>query len=302
VNVSVIGRYDVLLEWASELAEGSWDQWREACVELDIEPTFAMQSLTALGHAEMDWSQNRFACPPPTAAFLHRSSGCVLLTGARPRGLLDRLAELESQLQELDFAIHEPSAQPHGPQTVLIEVEFDDAEELCAAAGLTWVFDPADRIAEALPAASLAAVASREDWPPRDDVPRRRFDPTTMEYRVDAAPDSERGLWHYDGYRRAEAWLFDGECWWYVPTREYGPYLTHPDIGFLRYRQAARQLLVPRSTPLPPLQARAATLASGRLPLRASVAGPPSWTYENISEGLAQRIAVSLATTLECLQ
>jgi hypothetical protein len=310
------GRHDTLLEWASELAEGSWAQWRAACAELDVEPTLAMQDLAALGHVEMDWSADRFACPPPTAAFLHRSSGCVLLTGARPRGLLNRLAGLEAHL-DLDFVVHEPCPQHRGPKTVLIEVELDDAEQLCEAAELTWVFDPADRIASALPVSTLAALASREDWPPRDDVPRQHFDPATMEYRIEPACDSERGLWRYDGYRRAEAWFFDEKHWWHLPTREYAPYLAHPDVTFIRFRQAARQLLVPCRVPLPPLQARAATLASGRLPRRTSASGPessnwsitsdggmpprpspPSWTYENISEALARRIAGSLATTL----
>jgi hypothetical protein len=293
--------YDVLLEWASELAEGSWAQWCDACAELDVEPTVAMLNLAALGHAEVDWSSNHFSCPPPTAALLHHSSGCVLLTGARPRGLLERLAEMEVQLEDLDFVIHQPCPQRRGPQTVLIEVELDDAEELCDMAELTWVFDSANRIAQMLPEATLEALASREDWPPRDDVPRRRFDLESMTYRPDRGECSERGLWSYDGYRRAEAWLFDGEHWWHLPTREYAPYLAHPEVTFLRYRHAARQLLVPVTVPLPPLQARAATLASGRLPLRASVAEPASWAYVNVSPELACRIAASLATPLERL-
>jgi hypothetical protein len=122
-----------------------------------------------------------------------------------------------------------------------------------------------------------------------------------MDYRIDGGRDGEQGLWHYDGYRRAEAWFYDGEYWWNVPTREYAPYLACPDVTFLRLRRAARQLLVPCAVPLPPLQARVATLASGRLPRRASLDGPPSWTYENISDALAERIAASLATPLERL-
>jgi hypothetical protein len=208
---------------------------------------------------------------------------------------------MEAQLEDLDFVIHESCPQRRGPQTVLIEVELVDAEELCHIAELTWVFDPANRIAQTLPEATLQALASREDWPPRDDVPRRRFAPESMTYGPDRGGGSERGLWSYDGYRRDEAWLFDGEHWWYLPTREYAPYLAHPDATFLRYPQAARQLLVPATVPLPPLQARAATLASGRLPLRASVAGPASWAYVNVSPELAHRIAASLATPLEQL-
>ena len=293
-----MGGHDLLLEWASELADGSWAHWCDACSELSVEPTLAMLNLAALGHVEMDWSANRFCCPPPTAAFLHRSSGCVLLTGARPRGLLDRLAELEAELEDLDFAVHEPCAQRHGPRTVLIEVELDDAQRFCDAAELVWVFDPAGRISQELPVATLEELASREDWPPRDDVPRVRFNPQTLSYRPDRGPGSERGLWRYDGYRRAEAWFNDGQYWWRVPTREYAPYLAHPDVTFLRYRETARQLIVPGAVPLPPLQARATTLASGRLPLRSGVAGPPSWGYENISAELAGAVAASLATPL----
>jgi len=291
-------RFDTLLEWASELSEGSWSQWRETCRELVVDPTLAMQDLAALGHVEVDWSADRFACPPPTAAFLHRSSGSVLLTGARPRGLLDRLAELESELLDaLDFFVHPPTAQLRGPRTVLIEAELDDVDELCAAAGLEYVFDPAGRIAERLPEATLARVAHRESWPPRDDVPRRLFDPRTFRF-APAAGDRD-GLWWYEGYRRDEAWIRLRECWWQVPTREFAPYLAHPDAVFLRYAPERRQLIVPQPVPLPPLQARCATLASGRLPRRApSTRGVTDMVYENVAPQLAERIATSLGTPL----
>jgi hypothetical protein len=295
--VQDMGRFDSLLEWASEMAEGSWAAWRDACLELQVEPTWAMQDLAALGHVEVDWAKDRFSCPPSTAAFLHRSSGSMLVTGARPRGLLDDLFALEATLQDLDFVIHEPAPQSRGPRTVLIEAELDDVEELCQAAGLDYVFDPASRIADALPQASLDHVANHENWPPRDEVPRRRFDPQTMRFRVTSDAD-ETGLWWYDGYRREEAWIRNTDGWWQVPTREYAPFLAHPQVVFLRYLADHRQLFVPPSAPLPPLQARAATLASGRLPRRASGSGPAAWIYENVSGELADSISASLDTTL----
>jgi hypothetical protein len=291
--------HDLLLEWASEMSGGSWSQWCEACRELDVEPNSAMRDLAALGHVEIDWSTNRFSCPTPTAAYLHRSSGCVFLTGARPRGLIDRLGELEYDREDLGFFVHDPYAQRRGPQTVLIEVELDDVGPLCEAAGLTWAFDPAEYIAQALPRATLDDLASRESYPPRDDIPRQRFNPQTMRYEPDRGDVSQNVLWSYEGYRRAEAWLYDHGTWWFFQTREYAPYLAHPKTAFLRYRRAARQLLVPQPVPLPPLQARAATLASGRLPLRGGAKGAPAWSYENVSEELAARIAQSLGTPLE---
>lgn len=289
--------FDALLDWASEMAEGSWSQWRETCVELRVEPTLAMQDLAALGHVEVDWTSDRFSCPPPTAAFLHGSSGSVLLTGARPRGLLDRLSELEAELvDELDFFVHDPTPQLRGPRTVLIEAELDDIEQLCAAADLQYVFDPAGRIAELLPEATLERVAHRETWPPRDDVPRRLFDPHALRF-TPAAAECE-GLWWYDGYRREEAWILTGGHWWQVPTREYAPYLAHSKTTFLRYDPPHRQLTVPQPVPLPPLHARCATLASGRLPRRSPSTNGTVALYENISPELAERIATSLGTPL----
>lgn len=297
VGTQDAGPFDALLEWASELSGGSWSQWRETCRELRIEPTRAMQDLAALGHVEIDWSMDRFSCPPPTAAFLHRSSGSVLLTGARPRGLLDRLAQLEIARDALDFYVHDATVQPRGPCTVLIEAELDDVDELCAAAGLKYVFDPAGRIAERLPEATLDRVGHRESWPPRDDVPRRLFDPHSLQF--ESAVGDHNGLWWYNGYRREEAWIRTLECWWHVPTREYAPYLADPDAVFLRYDADRRQLAVPHLVPLPPLQARCATLASGRLPRRApSTSGATAVLYENISRQLAERIATSLGTPL----
>jgi hypothetical protein len=293
-----MSRVNALLEWASEAADGSWRDWREACGELDLEPTSAIQNLASLGHVEIDWRTDRFCCPAPTAAFLHRSSGSVLLTGARPRGLVDRLTELGDALLDLDFVVHDARPQARGPDTILIEIDLGDAEAFCAAADLAWTFDPAGRIAAALAVASLRTVAMREPWPPRDDLPRRRFDPVRGRFVADGGR-GDHGLWHYDGYRRAEAWFFDGECWWHMPIREYGPYLAHPDVALLRYRREARQLLVFVEAPLPPLHARAVTLASGRLPARTAVAGPPAWAYENVTENLAGRIADSLSAQLE---
>lgn len=289
-------RFDALLEWSSEVSAGSWSQWREACLALGVEPTLAIQDLAALGHVEVDWTADRFACPPPTAAFLHRSSGSVLLTGARQRGLLDRLDAAASEHEELDFFVHEHIPQSRGPKTVLIEVKLDDIDELCEALDLEFVFDPASRIAERLGVAALDRVAHREDWPPRDEIPRRVFNPQTL--RFTPGNGDTHGLWWYEGYRRQEAWIRTPGQWWQVPTREYAPYLAHPEVTFLGYSRVRQQLTVPELVPLPPLQARAATLASGRLPRRAATPRGTVALYENIPPELADRISTSLSTPL----
>jgi hypothetical protein len=293
--VAEFNAHDELLEWASEMSEGSWSQWRDACRDLGVEATQSMLGLAALGHVEVDWTSDRFSCPPPTAAFLHRASGCVLLTGARPRGFLDTLNRL-SELDDSSFFMHDPRSQTDGPCTLLIEVELEDAQELCAQAGLEWVFDPAWRVAEQLPTASLQSAAHRELFPPREDTPRRKFNPSSLRFDRDG---HSRGLWFYDGYRRQEAWLCDADGWWMFPTREYAPYLAHPDVKFLTHHYNSCRLQVPSITPLPPLQARSATLASGRLPREQRDGQGRVRIYENLSLKLALRIAQSLGTELE---
>jgi hypothetical protein len=122
-----------------------------------------------------------------------------------------------------------------------------------------------------------------------------------MTLRVVADPHDETGLWWYDGYRRAEAWIARSDGWWHVPIREYAPYLAFGDRALLRYDNAHGRLVVFQRAPLPPLHARVATLASGRLPRPAGTAGPPSWSYENIDPQLAHQLAHSLASSLEIL-
>lgn len=257
--------YDCLLTWVSELGTGSWRQWREACDELQIEPTIAAQNLAALGHVELDWTSDTFSCVPPTAAFLRSSSGCLLLTGARRRHQLATLQALTEE-GDLDVYLHQARPQRAGPATVLVEAELSDAAAFCEAADLRFAFDPAQRLADALPRMSFDSVAAHEQWPPDATLPRLRFDPDRVALVPDRGRGTEDGLWWYEGYRRQVAWVHRAGEWWRFPAREYAPYLTFPEHTFLRYRAHQRQLTVPTRTPMPPLQARAATLASGRLP------------------------------------
>src|ERR1700730_10732581 len=93
VGRGVVNAFDALLEWASERGSGAWSHWTEACRYLEIstgqrvEPTQAAQLLSSLGHLECDWVHDRFAAAPSTAVLIPRSSGSVVITGARPRGL-----------------------------------------------------------------------------------------------------------------------------------------------------------------------------------------------------------------------
>jgi hypothetical protein len=260
-----------------------------------VEPTEAARNLSALGHVELDWADDRFACAPLTAALVPRSSGSVIVTGARSRGLRARLEALCGDESIANVTFHEPIPQQHGPETWLIEAELGDLEALCEAARMALEVDPGRRIVEWAPTCTLDDATEPDG--PRDYFPRAWVDPGSQQRRYDV--DTHRdGLWLVRERRRDVAFLLCGGRWCRVPVREHGIYLAYPDRAFLAYDRRRQRLLVDDGAPLPPLLARGATLQSGRLPLRES----GRLVYVNVSEELAVLIASRLDARMEVRQ
>lgn len=283
--------YDTLLEWASELGAGSWRAWRDTCTHLRVEPNSAARKLAALGHVEFDWVDDRFAVAPPTAVLTLRSSGCLLLTGARRRGLRERLERLYEE-EEFDIDLRDPVPQERGPATWLIESELDEMKRFCDAAGLELEVDSGRRIAEAMPIASLDRCG--EEGAPDPRFARQWFNPKLGLFETNVPP-TQSGLWWVREDRRAIAFIRRDRSWYRIPTREYGPYLAYPKYSFINYRGALNALSVENQAPLPPLVARAVTLQSGRLAKRDG-----RWhTYVNVDEPLAELIQTKLDTPLD---
>jgi hypothetical protein len=286
--------YDRLLEWASERGEGTWRQWRDACEYLNVEPNQASRGLSALGHVEFDWTDNRFSCAPASAVLTLHSSGCVVVTGARPRGLRGRLEELYADEDATyDVDLREPVPQARGPETWLVEAAMEDVAAFCEAAELKFELDSGRRIASALPVATLETVAYAER--PDGRFPRKRFDPRLRTLRPEST-DAADGLWWVEEFRRDVAFIRHAVEWYRVPTREYGPYLAYPDTSFISYSAKLEFMTVDNEAPLPPLVARALTLQSGRLPL---AEGATRHTYVNIDDELAELVQEKLATPID---
>lgn len=287
--------YDLLLEWASERGQGSWRQWRDACGTLAIdEPSQAARRLSALGHVEFDWVDNRFACAPPTATLTLNASGCLLVTGARPRGMRDELNRLWQE-EELDIDLREPLDQEGGPATWLVEAEMDDLERFCSLARLELHVHAGRRLLDALPPATLEMVG--EQGRPSGRFPRSWFQPDPPFWLRAERPDGgEEGLWWVEEYRRKTAFVCRDGDWFRIPVREYGPYIAYPDIIFARYDETAASVEVDNRAPLPPLIARALTLQSGRLP-RERRAGKHS--YVNVDGPMAELVRDRLGARVE---
>lgn len=298
---SLSERYDALLAWASELGSGSWTQWQEAAATLELGPGEAARTLDQLAHVEFDWAGGRFAVAPTMLVHVQGLTGYALLAGARPVGERERLAALALD-SEFDVELGAPIPQRggRGPATVLVECAPEDAARFAALAGLANESRP-ELLALSLPALTIELVG--ELRAPDLRFPYCLIDPLSLQPRWGASDDLQtEGLWLVHSYRRrSEHYLRRDGQWWHLPIREYGPYLAAApalEPPLLEYEQANWILHVRGRAPLPPLQARAATLCSGRMPLRRPLGDDLQLSYVNVDPQSASALAASLGAGL----
>jgi hypothetical protein len=294
---------DLLLEWASERGTGSWQQLRDAHEWLSAAATdggpwrptagFAARSLTTLGHIEVDWENGRWAAAPPLLTILPSAGGHALLTGARTRALVDRLADATDD--PCLYMVQSP--QRFAPSAILIACEDEtNIERLAERLQIDYEFSVSDRFSELLPELdSYLALASAPRAPRGYGVARLEL--TTLEW-VDAEHDRAVGLYRYDAYGRPTYRLVAGQDETYKVDLAIGAWVALSRWGENRLRYSEEDvngtLAVPVATPLPTLHARAAALCSGLAPGRI---GNTLW-YRNVPRRVAERIARSLDQTL----
>jgi hypothetical protein len=291
--------HDDLLWWCSELGSGTWTQFRTACRELGIAAGQASAALSALAHVEFDRRHGKWAVAPTVLSTIPHSHGRLLLSGARPSGLMEHL-RLVAEHEQLDVVVETgPIRQTaRGPATLLLEGSAADGAAFADAAGLA--FQPAAHLAIAslLPASDVESLAEPATPDPR--FPHCLIDPVHLTERWDlAAPEGAAGLWAWATFSRGSARFLrrDGQ-WWYVPESAWAPYLLdRPSDSepLCRYEPAHRLLVVDGAAPLPALHARAAVLCSGTLPLRQHLAeGVSEDHYVNVDDATAGLILASL--------
>ncbi|MEI6726860.1 MAG: hypothetical protein WCN81_11645, partial [Actinomycetes bacterium] len=288
-------RWDWLLTWASEMGAGGWAEWKDACGELGIEPNEAARVLSQLGHVEFDRGGDTFASAAGTLVGIAGLDGLFFLTGARTFGTVEQLRELASQ-SGLDVEVAAPVGQGgRGPSTVLVECALEAVEEFAEAAGLILEGE-AERLAGLLPRTDLGLVG--ELRAPDLRYPHCRMDHVSLRPQWGTpSGDEEPGLWLVRGLRRYEFYLRERDDWWHIPIREFAPYLVSVELAdppLIEYEEATWLLHVRSCAALPPLHARAATLCSGRLPIRRPRADEYLETYVNVGPGSAASIMSSL--------
>lgn len=304
--------YDLFLSFLSEKGSGSWREFKDAWAWLggagndDAEKAWiAAQSLSALGHIEVAWGDEiEWAVAPPVLTMIPRSGGRALLTGARTRHLL----EVSPKDGTVSGAFEEAAEsrnlwvdnwrQPYSPSTVMLCCESHrDAEGLAGELGVAYTYSASHQLSSILP-----DLASYEALWQAGDLPRgleaERFNPGSL-FWDPVEETAGHGLYRVRTYAK-HVHALNGPTGWFRIPREIGQYevLRWEEAQVLSYSRKRVQFSVRMGARLPPLHDRAATLCSGRLPLRVSRNGLPWLTYENVDEVIAQRIAASLCQQL----
>lgn len=306
--------HDLLLQWLSERARGTWAEFKAAWDWLEQGATdpagkawMAARDLSALGHLEISWGErSEWAIAPPVLTLLP-AAGRALLTGARTRALYvppDYHAPLEEKgsgrlveaVNEL-YLYLDPWSQTGGPTTVTIAIEGDtDAEGLAAELGVPYTYAVAEQLAKLLP----PLHSYERTW--RAGELLRGFDAEVF--------DTTTCLWEpieettAPGLYRSRTWSSHvhairtaAGAWFRVPP-EPAVYEVFRWEGrrVMEYDTRTRELVVPGTANLPLLHARAATLCSGRVPQRiTSLPGSPSKViYLNVTASVAEKISLSL--------
>lgn len=296
--------YELLLSWISEKGEGTWADFKSTFDWLfpsgedpAAQAWIAARDLAALGHIDIAWGeQMRWSAAPAVITMLPRSGGRALVTGSRTRWLRRRLEELAI---ELDLYVDEVPQQ-QGPSSLLLCCgSHQDAENIASQLGIAYTYSVAEQLAAMLPPLS-AWIAVSEPRPLTLGFEVERLDTTDLQwYGCDT--QQEPGLYRCRTFSHHEYALHDALGGWRQVVREVGVYevLRWDGPGEeLRYDEQTGALRMVADAALPPLHARAATLASGRLPDRGWADGYTRLRYWNVPRSVAERIASALGQRL----
>lgn len=296
--------HDLLLEWASERGDGSWQQFRDAHEWLfeggttsgwRPTPGSSARILTTLGHIEVDWEAGIWAVSAPVLTLLPSAGAHALLTGGRTRALNDRL--VPAVWEEASDVYLVEYSQRGAPTALLVAGEDESAiEALAERLDVPYEFSVSDRLSRLLPALDSYLALSRST-PVVAGYGVTRFDVVNLEW-ASVEADRDPAFYRYDVVGRPAFRLLDNDGSFYDLDMAMGIYaaLSRWGENVVRYHADSinGMLVVPVGAPLPTLQARTAALCSGLAPSREG----RTLAYWNVPGTVAERIARSLDQTL----
>lgn len=254
-----------------------------------------LRDVSSLGHAEIDWSNGRWAIAPAVATLVPGAGGTAVLAGQRRTGLLECLEDV--------FAVHiGEHASSHdaplcAPSSVYVQTDSVDAMRSdLADLGIAFVGCGARSIAESLSPIGVGDLAAS---PSRSDAVEH-LTLTEDWYRfVPGLPESD-GLCRFTSLGRP-SYVFRSGSSWHHTDHAVGILLELARCGLsiIRWRyertvagQEIGTAFVDQGAPLPPLQARALVLCSG-LPTRFGRAAGTA-IYPNVPKEIADLVAGSI--------
>ena len=297
---------ELLLTWMSEVGSGDIRDvrqriaWAARVADRTTKPYETgrwLRDISALGHAEIDWTNGIWSVAPAAAALLPECGGTAVLTGSRRCGHIDRL-------EGLDVAVHveRPTAAYERPlpMPALVYLQADSIDDLRTAledGGIKYVGDAARNITLGLNQIALGAPGAS---PPRSDDSIEHLSPHAEAVRFNPGLPSSDGLCRITVHGRPSyRYRLDGA--WYLTDHAVGILydLAARGINVFRWRlertsgsQEIGTVFVDQGAPLPPLQMRALVLCSGR-PIEF---GDNAHTaiYRNVPREIAQLVARSI--------
>lgn len=315
--------YDALLEWCSERLSGTMEAFRETHdwlhrdlgVDTPAAADLTAYNLQTLGHLEVSWLEGgTWAVTPSAITVLENSGGLGLLVGARPRWLMRRLLNLESDadpfLEELSLRVmveSRPQPRHDGPTSLYLTTRDDlDLEELACVLGIAFERRVAQRLRDILPGLDSYLEVGWKASPPPGFEPRR-FELYSRDRWSEVTDEGQPGAYEYRRYGPPRYLFYDGNVWaeadkWIVVYAE----LRRRNENTLFYRTEDRSMFVPARAPLPLLYARTAALSTGQLPkfVTNPVLGIPIGLgavlqYSNVQPSLFRTIANRLGQALQ---
>lgn len=310
---------DMLLEWVSEKATGSWAEFRDAWQWIAARGRGAPDdpgdaawkdaaTLSALAHLEISWRENgAWAAAPPVITMIPNSGGRALLTGCRTRALfrpaprpgLDDSGMLVDAVNELDLW-YDAVRHIHGPTAIYIACdEPGQAEALARQCDIPYTYSVSQQLAS-----MLAPLEDQQaSWKPGSlpqGFPPERFD--EFELRWGECPDepSKPGLYRCKTWDSHVHVLITPLGTSFRVPREPGVYevLRWEEQDVIAYSERDGRLWLPSFARLPLLQERAAVLCTGILPRPWTHRGRHGHFYPNVPLSIAERIAASLSQKL----
>lgn len=299
---------ELLLRWMSEVGSGDIRDLRDRIAwwarsrnlpATNYRTGRWLRDLSALAHAEIDWTSGRWAVTPPAAALLPGTGGTAVLTGSRRTGF-------HEQLKDLELAVHvadpPPTADRAIPLPPPIHVQADsmkDLERQLAAAHITYAGEAALNIARVLNPIDLGPLAGPPSW----ESPVEHLRQSGDDMRFDSGLPSRDGLCRITLHGRPHYMYRRGNDWYHT-DQATGILVDLAARGenVMRWKhnreadgRSYGTVFLDQRSPLPPLQARALVLCSG-LPATVSERAK-TVIYRNVPKEVAELVAQSVLQT-----